>query len=132
MSLKLRYFSLDEANALLAEIKPLLEKALELKVQIEVKVDGWRRNHKKMKPSEQALMQAQVDFLTSQLESVLGNIAVVGCVPKDLDMGLIDFPTRIDGKEGYLCWKWGEEEIRYWHGLTEGYRGRKPLKQEKK
>ena len=46
---------------------------------------------------------------------------------KDLEMGLVDFPSLRGGQEIYLCWKLGEERIQYWHGLTEGYAGRKPL-----
>jgi hypothetical protein len=70
--------------------------------------------------------------MASQLEKTLGKIADLGCVPKDLDAGLIDFPTRIDGKEGYLCWKLGEKRITHWHNLTDGFSGRIKLKGVKK
>ena len=50
-----------------------------------------------------------------------------GCLVKDLDIGLIDFPTLLKGEEVYLCWKLGEAGIRFWHGVQEGFRGRKPI-----
>ena len=53
-----------------------------------------------------------------------------GCVVKDLDMGLIDFPTLFRGEEVYLCWKLGEDKIAFWHGVDEGFRGRKAIDQD--
>jgi hypothetical protein len=54
-------------------------------------------------------------------------ITALGGVPKDLETGLVDFPHRRQGQVVNLCWKHGEKEIRYWHGLDEGFAGRKPL-----
>jgi len=48
-------------------------------------------------------------------------------VPKDLALGLVDFPCLLDNEEVDLCWRHGESEVRFWHGLDEGYAGRKPL-----
>ena len=53
-------------------------------------------------------------------------ILSLGGVPKDLDLGLVDFPARLGQREVNLCWKYGEREIKFWHGLDEGYAGRKP------
>jgi hypothetical protein len=50
-----------------------------------------------------------------------------GCVIKDLDVGLLDFPSIIDNEEVYLCWKLGEDRIRYYHRQDEGFSGRKPI-----
>jgi hypothetical protein len=57
----------------------------------------------------------------------LAEIARLGGVPKDLSLGLVDFPHQRGGEEVNLCWKHGEREIRFWHGLDEGYAARKPL-----
>ncbi len=128
MSLKLRYFTVTEAESLLPQIMELLTEARATKTMIEKKVDAWRKIHKKIKPADEAVMRGQVDFMASQLEAQLNKIAALGCIPKDLDQGLIDFPARIDNREGYLCWKVGEGKIRFWHNLTDGYAGRKPLR----
>ena len=128
MSLKLRYFTLEEANSLLPKITELLKAAQETKALIEKKVDDWRKVHKSLKEADEAIVRGQVDYLASTLEAQLGEISELGCFPKDLDLGLVDFAARIDGKEGYFCWKLEEEKIGHWHGLTEGYKRRRPLK----
>jgi hypothetical protein len=51
----------------------------------------------------------------------------MGCVLKDMDQGLVDFLTRRDGREVYLCWRYGEERVAYWHELQAGFAGRRPL-----
>ena len=63
-------------------------------------------------------------------QGILPFIQENGVVVKDLDIGLIDFPTLFRGEEVYLCWKLGETGIRFWHGLDEGFRGRKPIDEE--
>jgi hypothetical protein len=71
--------------------------------------------------------RAEALRLTAQLKQAIERIHATGCVVKDLDEGLVDFPSLLDGQEVYLCWKLGEERIAYWHGLEEGFAGRKPL-----
>lgn len=61
------------------------------------------------------------------IERGLGRITELGGVPKDLTLGLVDFPHRRGDQEVYLCWQYGESVVRFWHGLDEGYAGRKPL-----
>ena len=68
-----------------------------------------------------------VDRLTAQIRQGIQEIQALGCVVKDLDMGLVDFPALRDGQEIYLCYRLGEERIAFWHGVDEGYSGRKPL-----
>jgi len=65
--------------------------------------------------------------LAQNLKSALDQILETGCVIKDLDVGLLDFPSVIDNEEVYLCWKLGEDRIRYYHRQNEGFAGRKPL-----
>jgi hypothetical protein len=68
-----------------------------------------------------------VDRITAEIRQGLQEIQTLGCVVKDLDMGLLDFPALRDGQEVYLCWRVGEDRIESWHGIDEGYTGRKPL-----
>jgi hypothetical protein len=70
---------------------------------------------------------ARLEALTARVKEGLAEIARMGGVPKDLSMGLIDFLHRRQDDVVNLCWKYGEREIRYWHGLDEGYAMRKPL-----
>ena len=69
----------------------------------------------------------RVERLTTEIREGLGAIVELGGAPKDLGLGLVDFLHLRDGREVNLCWKYGEREIRHWHGLDEGYAGRKPL-----
>jgi hypothetical protein len=51
----------------------------------------------------------------------------MGVEVKDLDIGLLDFPCEVDGQIVLLCWKLGEKGITHWHGVSEGFAGRKPV-----
>jgi len=68
--------------------------------------------------------------LAQRLKSAIEQVQEVGCVVKDLDMGLVDFPTLFRGVEVCLCWKLGETRIEYWHGMEEGFRGRKRIDED--
>src|SRR5262249_39797003 len=71
--------------------------------------------------------RAERDRKGQRLKAEVERIHEYGCLIKDLDIGLIDFPTLFQGKEVYLCWKMGESGIRFWHGVDEGFAGRKPI-----
>ncbi len=57
----------------------------------------------------------------------LEQIHATGCVVKDIEVGLLDFPARINGEAVYLCWRLGEDRIRFYHNQDEGFSGRKPI-----
>src|SRR5581483_11883040 len=79
---------------------------------------------------ERALgIRRRSDSAGERLKAALEEVQEIGCLIKDLDIGLIDFPTTYRGVEVYLCWKLGEDGIEYWHGVEEGFRGRKPIDQ---
>ncbi len=65
-----------------------------------------------------------------RLKAAVEQIQEIGCVIKDLDIGLVDFPTLFRGEEVYLCWKLGEPGIAFWHGTQEGFAGRKAIDEE--
>jgi hypothetical protein len=74
-----------------------------------------------------AQAQARRTALTARLKEAIENIQECGCVIKDLQAGLVDFPTLFEGREVLLCWKVGEKGIHYWHETADGFRGRKPI-----
>ena len=74
--------------------------------------------------------RARRDASTGALREVFEKIEQMGVLIKDLDIGLIDFLARYQGHEVCLCWKLGEEHIRFWHGMEEGFAGRKPIDDE--
>jgi len=74
-----------------------------------------------------ARVRSERDELAESLKSAVETIQATGCVLKDLDVGLLDFPAIVDNEEVYLCWRLGEERIRFWHRQDEGFSGRRPL-----
>ena len=70
---------------------------------------------------------ARLEASTKAAQSVVDALQKLGGVPKDIELGLVDFPHRRDGRLVNLCWKYGETRVRWWHGFDEGYAARKPL-----
>jgi hypothetical protein len=65
--------------------------------------------------------------LEGSIQGALENIHSTGCIVKDLNAGLLDFPSRLNNEEVYLCWRLGEDRIRFYHRQDEGFAGRKPI-----
>jgi hypothetical protein len=130
-----RYFDRNEAEDLLPMIAGVLNEAREQKQQMDVLdrdlaqaaakimvMGGWIPPHREL--AEKRVLR---DQSREKIKQAIEQLQEIGCVLKDLDEGLVDFPALLDGREVYLCWKLGEERIGYWHGLDEGFAGRKPL-----
>ena len=84
----------------------------------------------RVNPTPILAIRAGRDASASALQEVFDKIEQMGILVKDLDIGLIDFLTRYQGREVCLCWRLGEERIRFWHGTEEGFAGRKPIDDE--
>lgn len=78
-------------------------------------------------PGAHLAMKARRDTSAAALRDAAERVEQAGAMIKDLDIGLIDFLSRYQGQAVCLCWKLGEDKIRFWHGLEEGFRGRKPI-----
>lgn len=130
----MRHFTLDEANALLPRVRPLAERMVErrraLRAAEERRLELASRiagNGGDLTPGEVADADADVVSEAAAVAAAVDELQGLGVQVKDLELGLLDFPSVRDGDEILLCWRLGEDEIRFWHGLEEGYRGRKPL-----
>jgi len=132
-----RFFTLQQAEKLLPEVEAALRDAIVLKAEYEEAGKDWRNfsqrihllggvlvDHTKLLDKKQ-----QRESCAQRLKESIEKIQEFGCLVKDLDMGLIDFPTMLNGVEVYLCWKLGEPGIQFWHGVEEGFRGRKSIDQ---
>ncbi len=71
--------------------------------------------------------KAQRDSNGQTLKTCMERIENMGVLVKDLDLGLVDFPTLFRDEEVYLCWRMDESDIDHWHGVSEGFAGRKPI-----
>jgi hypothetical protein len=121
-----RHFTREEANALLPQLSALLTQLRRAKDELtdteahEVLSEAAPANG----GGEQG-KQVGVAFL--EVRRLLDTVAQAGIVLRDIDRGLVDFPALIEGREVYLCWELGEDEVEYWHDLEGGYGGREPL-----
>ena len=130
----MRHFTPEEANAALEQVRPLVEQlvagreehalAVERQEELERKIRG---NGGGIPPAELASATAEVDALARRLARLVDEITSHGAQVKDLDSGLVDFPAVRRGETVLLCWQLGEDEIGWWHGVDDGFAGRRPL-----
>lgn len=130
-----RYFKREEAEELLPVIASYLQQVREQKQKMDsldkelaqaaarvMMLGGSRPPYRTL-----AKKKVEREQLERKLQQAVAQIQETGCLVKDLDEGLVDFPCLREGEEVYLCWKLGEERIGYWHRIHEGFAGRKPL-----
>jgi len=123
-----RYFTLAEAEALLPEIEKIYEAVSELAARAEAKGAAISKLEASGGDASQlAIERSQFQFLANSVHERLQDIVDLGAVPKGLAPALVDFPSRLGGREVYLCWKLGEKRIAFYHGVEEGFSGRQPL-----
>lgn len=133
-----RRFTLEEAESLLPEIEKSLREAISSKSEFEEAETALRSINQRVimlggvLVDRSAVYQNKLrrDQSAERLKVAIQKIEESGCLIKDLDIGLIDFPTLFRGDEVYLCWKLGEQGISFWHGTQEGFAGRKPIDAE--
>jgi hypothetical protein len=121
------YFTLTEAKAALQIIKPLMEKIQTIRQKILVqKPEVWPVVEKAAgNGGSQAASLLVMDF--EQLDQSVHQIQATGAVLKDINLGLLDFSAWRADHEVYLCWKYGEQNIEYWHEIEAGFAGRQPI-----
>ncbi len=129
-----RYFTVEEANEALGEVRPLTEELVEHRralVELQERQSALTAriagNGGNVEPHELEDVQERLDKEVAGIARCVARIHEVGGLVKDLDDGLVDFPATHEGEEILLCWRLGEDEIAFWHGLDEGFSGRKPL-----
>lgn len=105
-------FTPEEANKKVPEVRRIVSEIIELRKKL---------GDKSLEESGRLSLMDKMTIQASRL-------AEQGIELKDLEVGLVDFPARRFDETVYLCWKLGEPEVLYWHGLYEGFRGRKLLR----
>jgi hypothetical protein len=132
-----RTFTLDEAHSLLPILESLLRTALQAKkVMEEVDAEVQALHHRIFLNGGMFLdivplarRKAERAKSEQRIKDALAEIDSIGVQVKDLDIGLLDFPCEVEGQTILLCWKLGEKSITHWHGVQEGFAGRKPIDQ---
>ena len=129
-----RIFTPEEANAALVELRPVIERAVSHRrnltaaqikqTELVTRIAG---NGGDMQPSDLREVAATIQREAAAIADCVERIDEAGVQIKSLEEGLLDFPARHGDEDVLLCWKLGEDEVRYWHGVDEGFAGRKPL-----
>jgi hypothetical protein len=133
-----KYFTLTECQQLLPEVERALRDAIFHKSEYQQADQELDASLEKIRAAggarfdRTAFLSVRVrrDNSAAALKNALERIELAGALVKDLDIGLIDFLSLYHGREVCLCWKLGEDRIRFWHGTEEGFAGRKPIDEE--
>ena len=131
-----RTFTFDEAQSLLPVLESLLRTAMAAKQLMEVDAELQGVQHRVFLNGGMFLdivplarRKAERMKAAQRIKDTLAEIDSIGVQVKDLDIGLLDFPCEVEGQIILLCWKSGEKSITHWHGVQEGFAGRKPVDQ---
>lgn len=130
-----KYFTVAEANAALPYVRRVVE-------DIVAEYDRWRdaiyryellaAGHRADggETAEQVALRAEVDAIAQRINDYIHELSAVGCVFKGFEGGLVDFYSRRDMRDVFLCWKLGETDVSHWHEIDAGFAGRQPLEAE--
>jgi len=132
---KPKTFTLEQAQILLPVLKSLLKRSMNGKQRIEeIDKDFQDLKHRILLSgglfvdvAGMARCRAERDKTLQDIKDAIAEINAIGVQVKDLDIGLLDFPCLVEDEIVLLCWKYGEEKIEFWHGVEEGFAGRKPI-----
>jgi hypothetical protein len=129
-----RTFTPEEANAALAEVRPLAEemvahgrelaRAQRRQAELQSRIAG---NGSSIRTDEPSGLVADVDRAAAGLARCIERLHALGVQVKDVERGLLDFPALRGDEVVLLCWHVGEDEVAYWHGQDDGFAGRRPL-----
>jgi hypothetical protein len=118
------YFTREEANALLVIIRPLVKEIVEISARIAADQPELLAVMEKARHNGGSREGSQAAIGFERLEALADQVEKTGAQLKDLRTGLVDFLSRRQGREVFLCWRYGEPEVRYWHDLEAGFAGR--------
>jgi hypothetical protein len=130
-----RYFTAKEVEGLVPEMTRVMGEVMQAHARVTARKAELEGEQQRIVLSGGGVIDrgawqrvaAEIQEQALTVQEGLGRIVELGGVPKDLGRGLVDFPCLLDNVEVNLCWRHGEAEVRFWHGLDEGYAGRKPL-----
>ncbi|RTG99010.1 DUF2203 domain-containing protein [Thermus scotoductus] len=121
-----RIFTKEEADALLPEIQRVLSQMRQARKEL----SEVQARLPEARGLERRALEEEARFLLGSLEADARYLASLGVFLKDLDRGLVDFPSRVGGEVVFLCWQEGEPEVAHYHLLAGGFAERRPLKGE--
>ena len=122
-----KHFSVGEANQLVPQFTQYFDQIFTLHENM--KKDRREKEQMTQSLSKNGGWSKSAEYLDNsfKVSKIIDKILSTGAVVKDLQRGLVDFPHISEGKEIFLCWQVGENEVKFWHDLESGYSGRQPL-----
>ncbi len=127
-----KYFTVEEANGTLPYVRRIIGDIVDeyarwrdciFKYEVlsaEVKANEGESD-------EQVALREKVETIAQRINALIEELTQVGCIFKGFDDGLVDFRSKLDGRDIYLCWKFGEPEIQFWHEFDSGFASRQAL-----
>lgn len=126
-----RYYSIEDANARLGVLRPILERLREDRDRVAERqrdlIAFRRTNGNSDHVEELARREAAIAAIVAEMEAAVRQIEAWEVTLRDIGSGLVDFPALASGRPIWLCWRLGEGDIAWWHELTTGIAGRTPL-----
>lgn len=123
----MRYFTVEEAQAVLPEIAPLVGELLEARARVVTLGQGMSDVLGDLRSDVGGPRPARLVAEFERIESLMEQIQSYGCVIKSVEAGLVDFLHNLGGRDVYLCWRYGEPTIAHYHDIHAGFNGRRPL-----
>ena len=122
-----KYFTPEEANRILPQVRDFVTQIMQAREAIiQAQPELWPVLEKSV-GNGGSRKAGEVLHEFTRVENGVKGLQEIGCVLKDMSIGLVDFPTIRDGREVLLCWKYDEPEVMFWHDLQSGYQGRQRL-----
>lgn len=135
--MRVRTFMIKEANNLIPTIKNVFDdifvlkkKVAIMKSEMEFIREFWGkdlRDSDNPDSERHDKLIIEIEKMYKEIEKNIGNLQKHGCVVKDVDAGLVDFYSVVNNDLVFLCWRYGEKKIEYWHSIDGGFRGRRPI-----
>ena len=125
-----RLFTLEEANELVPELTRLIARVQGQYRALLTELSARGLTHDDLEEALQVPANQPLQVLLDDITACIAEIESHGCHFKGLDLGLVDFPCRIQNRVVYLCWQYGEDHVGYWHSIEDGFRGRQPISEE--
>jgi hypothetical protein len=122
-----RLFNLEQANEVLQIVRPLVKQILEIRQAILAQQPEIWPVLEKAAGNGGNKIASKVEQEFERLDALVRRIEATGAILKDVNTGLVDFLSRHEGREVYLCWQYNEDRVTYWHDLDAGFAGRQPI-----
>ena len=122
-----RRFTIDQANALIPRLEMRMERLQRTVLVVRSAVHETDAEPAVRTTVDVLRVRPELAPYVSEIERTVGEIEQLGCQFKGIDLGLVDFPAEVGGREALLCWQYGEKSIGFWHAIDEGFAGRRAL-----